>query len=74
MWPSLFTSRDKADLNSVLPEIKVPTLLLFGEKDQRFPQHVAEKMHSSISDSKLVVIQGTVLRSFIFQCFTLNMW
>ncbi len=55
-FKAMASAYDLADLNSVLPEIKVPTLLLFGEKDKRFPQNVVEKMHSNIPDSKLVVI------------------
>ncbi len=47
-----------ADLNHILPEIKVPTLLLYGDKDKRSPQYVAEKMHSSIPGSKLVIMPG----------------
>jgi pimeloyl-ACP methyl ester carboxylesterase len=48
----------KADLNSVLPEIKVPTLLLYSDADQRSPLHIAQKLHSDIPSSKLVVIEG----------------
>ena len=46
----------EADLRDVLPTIEVPTLLLYGEEDQRSPLSVAEEMHSKIPGSTLVVI------------------
>jgi pimeloyl-ACP methyl ester carboxylesterase len=49
----------EADLREVLPKIKIPTLLLYGEDDIRSPLEVAEKLHSNIKTSKLVVIPGT---------------
>ena len=42
----------------LLPRIKVPTLLLYGEKDVRSPLNVAEAMHASIPESELVIISG----------------
>jgi len=48
----------EADLRDVLPTIKVPTLLLYGEADQRSPLNVAESLHARIPASKLVVIPG----------------
>jgi pimeloyl-ACP methyl ester carboxylesterase len=45
-----------ADLREVLPNIRIPTLLLYGEKDQRSPLKVAESLHKSIPTSRLVVI------------------
>jgi pimeloyl-ACP methyl ester carboxylesterase len=46
----------EADLRDVLPRIDVPTLLLYGEEDQRSPRTVAEEMHSRIPGSTLVLI------------------
>ena len=46
------------DLRDLLPRISVPTLLVYGEKDVRSPLNVAEAMHASIPDSKLVVVPG----------------
>ena len=46
------------DLRDVLPGIKVPTLLLYGERDVRSPLDVAQAMHTSIPGSTLVVIPG----------------
>lgn len=48
----------KADLRDVLPEIDVPTLLLYGEEDVRSPLEVAQELKSNIHTSKLVVLPG----------------
>lgn len=48
----------KADLRDVLPNIKVPTLLLYGDADQRSPLHIAKELHASIPTSQLVIMQG----------------
>jgi pimeloyl-ACP methyl ester carboxylesterase len=48
----------EADLRAVLPTISVPTLLLYGEADQRSPVHVAEDLHAHIPGSELVVLPG----------------
>lgn len=46
----------EADLRGVLAHIDVPTLLLYGELDERSPREVWEPLHASIPDSRLVVI------------------
>jgi pimeloyl-ACP methyl ester carboxylesterase len=48
----------EADLRDVLPTISVPTLLLYGEADQRSPLHVAKDLHARIPGSELVVLPG----------------
>lgn len=48
----------EADYRDVLPTISVPTLLLYGENDQRSPLHIAEAMHERIPRSELVTIPG----------------
>ena len=48
----------EADLREGLHRIKVPTLLLYGDKDVRSPLSVGEDLHSQIQTSKLVVIAG----------------
>ncbi len=48
----------RADLREMLGTIEVPTLLLYGERDQRSPLRVAREMHAAIPGSKLVVIPG----------------
>lgn len=48
----------EADLRDVLPRIEVPTLLLYGDVDQRSPLPVAEDLHAQIPGSTLVVLPG----------------
>jgi len=48
----------EADLRDVLPSIEVPTLLLYGEQDQRSPLHIAADLHDRIPNSELLVIPG----------------
>ena len=48
----------EADLRDVLPDIDVPTLLLYGDADQRSPLAVAEDLHARIPGSTLVVMPG----------------
>jgi pimeloyl-ACP methyl ester carboxylesterase len=48
----------EADLRDVLPEIQVPTLLLYGDADVRAPLDVAHGLHAAIPGSKLVVLPG----------------
>jgi pimeloyl-ACP methyl ester carboxylesterase len=47
-----------ADLSDLLPQISVPTLLIWGDLDVRSPLEVADQFEASIPDSELVVIQG----------------
>ena len=47
-----------ADLRDVLPEIDVPTLLLYGDADKRSPVSIGEELHAQIPGSTLVVIPG----------------
>ncbi len=46
------------DLRPNLPEIKAPTLLVWGENDQDTPLADAKVMESSIPDAGLVVLKG----------------
>lgn len=48
----------EADLRDVLPRIRAPTLLLFGDADRRSPLGVATDLHRSIPGSTLVVLPG----------------
>jgi pimeloyl-ACP methyl ester carboxylesterase len=48
----------EADLRDVLPHIKVPTLLLYGDMDVRSPVSIGETLHAQIPGSKLVVMAG----------------
>ncbi|WP_246858517.1 alpha/beta fold hydrolase [Citricoccus sp. SGAir0253] len=47
-----------ADLRDVLPTITAPTLLLYGERDERSPLSVARALQQAIPGSRLVVILG----------------
>lgn len=47
-----------ADLRDVLPEVQVPTLLLYGEEDVRAPLSVGQALHAAIPHSDLVVLPG----------------
>ena len=46
------------DTRELLPKIKVPTLLLWGESDKRSTMNVAKQFHSSINGSRLEIITG----------------
>ena len=51
-------SMAEADLRDVLPRVEVPTLLLYGELDERSPLRVATELEARIPAAKLVVIPG----------------
>lgn len=46
------------DLRPVLPQIRVPTLLVWGEDDRRSPLSVGRQMSDSIPAARLVVLHG----------------
>jgi pimeloyl-ACP methyl ester carboxylesterase len=46
------------DVRDVLPQITVPTLLVYGDQDVRAPLTVAEDLHAAIPGSTLVVLSG----------------
>jgi pimeloyl-ACP methyl ester carboxylesterase len=48
----------EADLRPALPHVDVPTLLLYGDRDQRSPVEVGRVLHEGISTSRLVVLPG----------------
>lgn len=45
------------DESKILNKIRIPTLILEGEKDKKIPKKVAIKMYKKIKGSKLVVIK-----------------
>ncbi len=57
MLPMLHAFAD-ADLTDVLGEVAVPTLLLYGDADQRSPRPVAESLASAIPGARLVLVEG----------------
>lgn len=49
-------SSANTDTRDLLPEIRVPTLLVWGEADTRSPISVARQFHAAIANARLVVI------------------
>ena len=48
-----------ADLRDALPGLDAPTLLIYGDADQRSPASpVGEALHTGIPGSRLVVFEG----------------
>jgi pimeloyl-ACP methyl ester carboxylesterase len=47
-----------ADLREVLPQVQVPTLLLYGDQDVRAPLSVGQALHAAIPNSKLAIMPG----------------
>jgi len=52
------TSLAETDTTDVLPTIKVPTLLLWGEDDLRSPMRIGEQFRNAIRGSELAVIRN----------------
>jgi pimeloyl-ACP methyl ester carboxylesterase len=48
----------EANLRDVLPQITVPTLLVYGDADVRAPVEVADALHAGIPGSQLVMLPG----------------
>jgi pimeloyl-ACP methyl ester carboxylesterase len=48
----------EADQRDLLPRIRVPTLLIWGELDARSPLSIAREFERAIADATLVVIPG----------------
>jgi len=46
------------DLREVPPNVAIPTLLVYGDEDERAPLTVAEDLRAAITTSRLVVLQG----------------
>jgi pimeloyl-ACP methyl ester carboxylesterase len=55
---ALLSASGRADYRDVLPTIAVPTLLIYGEDDQRSPLPVAHELHRQIPGAVLTVIPG----------------
>jgi len=48
----------ETDLSDLLPQIGVPTLLVWGDSDVRSPLSVARQFQETIPATQLVVIEG----------------
>lgn len=59
------TAFAEADLRHVLPLVDVPTLLLYGEADERAPLQVAEDIHRGIRGSELVMLPRVGHESYL---------
>jgi pimeloyl-ACP methyl ester carboxylesterase len=46
------------DLRDALPHLRLPTLLVYGDKDVRAPLDVARRLHAAIPHSRLVLLEG----------------
>jgi pimeloyl-ACP methyl ester carboxylesterase len=55
------------DLQNIMPNIKIPTLLLFGENDTATPPEYGKIMNKLIPDSGLVIMQNAGHYTFIDQ-------
>lgn len=55
---TLVKTLSKYDASKRLGEIKVPTLILAGDKDERVPLHFVKRAHEMIQNSKLVILEG----------------
>jgi pimeloyl-ACP methyl ester carboxylesterase len=53
---SMLSGRDATD--AVLPQLKMPVLIVWGDHDRIFPLRHAEKMHQLIPQSQLDVVPG----------------
>lgn len=53
------------NLIDLLPSIKAPTLLIWGENDQDTPLYMGKKMEEKINDSGLVIFKGAGHYSYI---------
>jgi pimeloyl-ACP methyl ester carboxylesterase len=52
------TELARADTRELLPRIRVPTLLIWGDEDARAPLTVADQFREAIPDARLSVIRG----------------
>jgi pimeloyl-ACP methyl ester carboxylesterase len=46
------------DVREALDEVRVPTLIIHGERDTRAPRAVADELHAAIEGSSLTVLAG----------------
>lgn len=60
----LFKEIVKEDLRPIYPEIKLPTLIIWGKEDKELPLKYGEIIHKLIPSSKLEIIDGD---HFMFQ-------
>jgi pimeloyl-ACP methyl ester carboxylesterase len=61
----MLSSHSTAD--SLLPQLKMPVLIVWGAEDRIMPLHQGERMHQLVSQSQLEVFPGCGHRA-IMQC------
>ena len=54
-WAQRFAQARPGELAARVPELKLPTLILWGGRDQLIPPEAAERFHRDISGSRLVM-------------------
>ena len=52
------TALSEGDTRDLLPRIKAPTLLIWGDADKRAPMNIAHQLESAILAAELVVLPG----------------
>jgi pimeloyl-ACP methyl ester carboxylesterase len=52
------TALAEGDTRDLLPRIKTPTLLIWGDADKRSPMNIAHQLQSAIRGARLVVLPG----------------
>ena len=66
-------SSAEMDTRDLLPTIRAPTLVLWGEDDRRSPLHIAKQLHSAIPDAELAIIPRSGHVSNLEQPETFNL-
>lgn len=56
-FTSLLKSAQERTAQDILPEIKVPTLIIAGERDQFTPIWISKKLHRLIPNSELFIVK-----------------
>jgi 3-oxoadipate enol-lactonase len=62
----------KLDVIGQLKEIRTPTLVVAGEKDQGFPLSVAQAIHERIEGSELQIVSGAAHLAIVEQAHRFN--
>lgn len=68
---STFVNVVNSHLDGLLSKIKVPTLILWGNKDKETPLYMAKKLNANIANSSLYVLDGghfSYIDSYIETC------
>jgi pimeloyl-ACP methyl ester carboxylesterase len=60
------------DARDILPQIAVPTLLIYGEGDRRAPVQIGQELHAKIPNSELVVIPGAAHMFYVEKAEAFN--